>query len=68
MIIPLWVDENKDKRLIGWLNEQTNRSAFIRFILYEKMEGNVKYIEKSEKIYEKSVEIDDNLINCIENL
>jgi hypothetical protein len=61
MIIPVYVDENKDKELIKWLSEQTNRSAFIRYVLYERMNGYISRIEKVEKI-------DSEIFNSIENL
>lgn len=51
MIIPLHVDEVKDKDLIEYLKQQTNRSAFIRFVLneYRMRNGNgvVKVNESS---------------------
>jgi hypothetical protein len=65
MIIPVVMDENKDRELINWLNSKNNRSAFIRYVLYEKMEGNVVKIDKNNEISE---EIEDNLLSCIEGL
>jgi 2-phospho-L-lactate guanylyltransferase (CobY/MobA/RfbA family) len=35
MIIPLYVDKNKDSRLIEFLDNQTNRSAFVRLLIYQ---------------------------------
>jgi hypothetical protein len=61
MIIPVYVDENKDKELIKWLSEQTNRSAFIRYVLYEKMNGYTNRIEKVERI-------ENEIFDSIENL
>jgi hypothetical protein len=59
VIIPLWVDEKKDAALIKWLTKQTNRSAFIRCVLYDRMDG-VKV--------EREVEIEDELMKCIDGL
>jgi hypothetical protein len=70
MIIPVWVDEKKDKKLIEWLGEKTNRSAFIRFVLYEKMHENEAKYEKIPRNIEEnskeSEEINKNLIGCID--
>jgi hypothetical protein len=63
MIIPMWVDEKKDKRLIDWLNSKTNRSAFMRLVLYDKMEGNRV---SNVGVYDDKVE--DDFMRCIENL
>jgi hypothetical protein len=57
MIIPVWVDPNKDRRLIDWLNSKTNKSASIREIIYsyidrvdfKSVEVNVKPEVKEEK-------------------
>jgi hypothetical protein len=65
MIIPMVVDKDKDAALIEWLNGKTNRSAFMRFTLYEKMEGNA--IKRTEN-HEKVVEIEDSLIKSLEGL
>jgi predicted ribosome quality control (RQC) complex YloA/Tae2 family protein len=65
MIIPVVMDENKDRELINWLSSKNNRSAFIRYVLYVKMEGNVVKIDKNNQISE---EIEDNLLSCIEGL
>jgi hypothetical protein len=61
MIIPIYVDINKDKELIKWLSEQTNRSAFIRYVLYEKMNGYTSRTEKVERI-------ENEIFDSIENL
>jgi hypothetical protein len=71
MIIPVYVDEKKDAELLKWLNEQTNRSAFVRFVLYEKMKNGRVFSENIENIFknhEKSAEIEDSFINSIGNL
>jgi hypothetical protein len=65
MIIPVVMDDKKDGMLIDWLNSKNNRSAFIRYVLYEKMEGNSVKIEKNNEISE---EINDNLLSCIKGL
>lgn len=37
MIIPFNVHKEKDKELIDWLTAKTNRSAFMRIVLYNAM-------------------------------
>lgn len=55
MIIPVWVDPVKDKRLIEWLNTKTNKSATIRDIIYSYIDkidfkpAEVKVDVKEEK-------------------
>lgn len=78
MIIPVYVDEKKDAELVRWLSEQTNRSAYVRFVLYEKMKRNGEfsdisgnYFKNSENILkkeEKNIEIKDDFMKCIGNL
>lgn len=61
MILPLYVDKDKDSNLIEWLNSKTNRSSFIRLVLYEKMKED-KYLEK-QQITNDSKEISDSSNN-----
>lgn len=72
MIIPMWVDGNKDVVLVKWLKSQTNTSAFMRFVLYEKMNEIQGNIEKNQgnvvNLKEKVDKIDDDFMNSIENL
>lgn len=63
MIISLWVDSEKDEKLIEWLRGKTNRSAFIRFVLYEKMNG----ISGFSEIGENNKNFNENERNFIEN-
>lgn len=37
-----YLDDINDKELIDWLSKQTNQSAFVRLLLYDKMNNVVK--------------------------
>lgn len=40
MIINVYMDKEKDKDLIDWLNSFTNRSSAIRMFLYQAKQGH----------------------------
>jgi DNA transposition AAA+ family ATPase len=63
MIIPVWVDKNKDAELIRWLGCKTNRSAFVRLVLYERM-GEMNRGKSSSG----NGDIDEDILKSIENL
>ena len=66
MIIPLWVNEKKDKELIDWLNTKTNKSAVIREILYAyKNKMNISFSSDKELNKEKIDNLDQNFINSL---
>lgn len=64
MIIPLWVNEDKDKELIDWLNTKTNKSAVIREVLYSYIKG-IGF--NNSNLVNKETEIDDNFMNSLKS-
>lgn len=42
-----YLDDANDKELISWLDKQTNQSAFVRLLLYDKMNNSIVKISPS---------------------
>jgi hypothetical protein len=63
--IPFYVDDEKDVKLLAWLNSQTNRSAFIRLKLYDCMKGN--YVEEVVVKKKEMPDVNDNIMNSLIN-
>lgn len=59
MIIPVWVDEKKDRQLIEWLNSKTNKSATVREILYGYIKGVKIEVNSPEPL-------DDDFVNSLD--
>lgn len=66
MMIPLHYDPIKDKELIDWLNTKSNRSAFIRFVLYEYKDRVAQWQPPKEE--EDNGFNLDNIMNSVDEL
>jgi hypothetical protein len=73
-MLPLYFNPDNDKELLEWLKKKTNRSAFMRTILYDRMiletrgqtlspqisNLSIATNVTSQKSNEPKIEIDDN--------
>jgi hypothetical protein len=62
-----YLDDVNDKELILWLEKQTNQSAFIRLLLYDKMSGVIVRIPPSSDSGSTVVAENNNFKSSMKN-